>query len=174
MEKKFIQQQINELYHLYNKDIFQYIYFLTRDREQSKDLMQETFLRAYKNYSSFRDENSKGWLFYIARNITIDTMRRKKPISYLLDIIPAISSVYDTPDQVASFNETEHELYMALGKIKRSYRDVIILRKIEEFSIKETSQILGWSESKIKSNLLRGLKALKKELEKEVDQHEAI
>lgn len=63
-------------------------------------------------------------------------------------------------------NEAEKELYLALSNLKHHYRDVIVLRKIKELSIKETSYILGWSENKVKVNLFRGMKALKKELNK--------
>ena len=71
-----------------------------------------------------------------------------------------------SPEQITVLNEAEKELYLAIGRLKRSYRDVIVLRKIKEFSIKETSDILGWSESKVKVNLSRGIQALKNELEK--------
>ncbi|WP_235822815.1 RNA polymerase sigma factor [Cytobacillus massiliigabonensis] len=64
-------------------------------------------------------------------------------------------------------NEYEKDLYHSLNNIKRQYKDVIILRKIKEFSISETAQILGWTESKVKVYLFRGMKALRKELEKE-------
>lgn len=174
MTQQSVKEQVNDWYLNYSKDIHQYIFFLTNDHEQSKDLMQETFLRAYNRYDSFQGENCRGWLFKIARNVTIDFVRRKKPISYLLESFPMLKSNHANPEQILSYTETERELYMALEKLKGPYRDVIILRKIEEFSIQETCQILGWSESKVKSSLLRGMKALKKQYEKEGAQHEAI
>jgi RNA polymerase sigma-70 factor, ECF subfamily len=174
LDEQAVKDQVNEWYYSFSKDIHQYIFFLSRDHEQAKDLMQETFLRAFRHYHSFSGENVKGWLFRIARNVTIDYMRRKKPISYFMDSISLIKSTTTSPEQAASFNETERELHTALNKIKSQYRDVIILRKMEEFSIQETSEILGWSESKVKITLLRGIKALKLELEKAVGSNEAI
>ncbi|MCD8510027.1 MAG: RNA polymerase sigma factor [Bacillus sp. (in: Bacteria)] len=67
---------------------------------------------------------------------------------------------------MATLNEQERELYLAIAKLKRSQREVIILRKIKDFSIKETALILGCSEGKVKTTLWRGMIALKKQLEK--------
>jgi RNA polymerase sigma-70 factor, ECF subfamily len=166
------KQHVKQWYQLYSDDIYKYVYFMIGDREQAKDLTQDTFLRAFDKYVFFEEENSKGWLFRIARNLTIDYLRKKKPLAFFFDTIPALKSTDATPEQIYSFNETEQEIFQALEKIKRSYRDVIVLRKIEGFSIQETSEILGWHESKVKINLLRGMKALNKQLEKEAERNE--
>ncbi|MBP3951809.1 RNA polymerase sigma factor [Bacillus sp. YZJH907-2] len=157
---------MNDWYHTYNNDVYNYVFLLIRDHEQAKDILQDTFLRAYNNYESFQGGLPKAWLFRIARNLAIDHFRKRKPIAYFLDSIPFVQTIYPTPEQMTLLNESEQELYIALSKLKRLYREVIILRKIKEFSIKETSTILGWSESKVKVNLYRGIQALKKELEK--------
>jgi RNA polymerase sigma-70 factor (ECF subfamily) len=68
--------------------------------------------------------------------------------------------------------ESSYELYKALGAIKDSYREVIILRKIKEFSIEETAEVLGWSESKVKSTLYRAIPVLETQLLKEGYLHE--
>lgn len=147
---------------------------MIHDQEQAKDLMQDTFIRAFNNFDSFQMENEKGWLFSIARNLTIDFLRKKRPLHYILDSSLMIPSPELTPEQKVSFNEQEKELYIALAKLKRSQREVIILRKIKEFSIKETATILGWSEGKVKTNLWRGMDSLRKQLVKEGYQHESI
>lgn len=169
-----VKQQINDWYHIYSIDVYNYVFFLMGDHEQAKDILQDTFLRAYNNYESFQGGNSKAWLYRIARNITMDYFRKRKPIAYLMDSIFTVQTIEQTPEQIIMLNESEKELYIALRKLKRAYRDVIVLRKIKEFSIKETSNILGWSESKVKVNLNRGITALKKELEKEDYIHETF
>lgn len=160
------QQLINDWYHLYNNEIYKFILYMIHDQEQAKDLMQDTFIRAFHHLESYETENEKGWLFRIARNITIDFLRRKNPVSYFLDSAGTFPSSQLTPEQAATLNEQERELYMAIAKLKRSYREVIILRKIKEFSIKETASILGCNEGKVKTTLWRGMAALKDQLEK--------
>ncbi|MEN2768216.1 RNA polymerase sigma factor [Ornithinibacillus xuwenensis] len=174
MDQQYKKQQVNEWYHTYSNDVYHYSYFLIGDHEQAKDILQETYLRAYRKFDSFQGENVRGWLFRIARNLTIDDIRKKRPISYFLDSIPILKSTEKSPEQIAMLNESEQELYVALSKLKLSFRDVIVLRKIKEFSISETAEILGWSENKVKVNLFRGIKALRKELEKENFSHETV
>ncbi|MUK89607.1 sigma-70 family RNA polymerase sigma factor [Ornithinibacillus sp. L9] len=169
-----MQQQINDWYHSYSNDIYKYIFLMIGDHDQSLDIVQDTFLRAYNRYNSFQGGNPKSWLFRIARNLTIDYIRKKKPIAYFLDSPLSITAADETPEQLMVLNETEQELYIALSNIKRTYRDVIILRKIKEFSIAETAVVLNWTENKVKVNLFRGMKALKKELQKEGYVHESI
>ncbi|GAA0343855.1 RNA polymerase sigma factor SigW [Bacillus carboniphilus] len=171
MDSNKIKQDINHWYYQYSNDIFRYVFFMIGDREQSKDILQDTFLRAYNHYEAFDGKNVKGWLFRIARNLTIDSIRRKKPISYFKDLFPSFSE--KSPEQITLKSEFEKQLYISLNHIKRQYKEVIILRKIKEFSISETAEILGWTESKVKVYLLRGMKALRKELEKE-GYHETI
>ncbi|WP_236034834.1 RNA polymerase sigma factor [Alkalihalobacterium elongatum] len=167
MENVKIRQQVNEWYLAYNNDIYQYVLFMIGDHERAKDFMQDTFLQAFDKYSSFQGGSAKGWLFRIARNITIDFIRKDKPIAYLFDKNPYITIDEASPEKIVTLNEAEQELYRALSHLKRSYRDVIILRKIKGFSIQETASVLQWPESKVKSTLLRGLKGLREQLEKE-------
>ncbi|GIN87411.1 ECF RNA polymerase sigma factor SigW [Heyndrickxia sporothermodurans] len=174
MDQDIIKKKINDWYYDYSNDIFRYVFFMISERDQAKDILQETFIRAFANYETFDGENEKSWLFRIARNLTIDYIRTKKPISYLLDFFPTLKSTEKNPEQITMLNETERQIYNSLNKIKHQYRDVIILRKIKEFSIVESAQILGWTENKVKVNLFRGMKALKKELEKEGFNNETI
>ncbi|MBU9723413.1 RNA polymerase sigma factor [Bacillus alkalicola] len=165
---------MNNLYHEHSDDIYQYIFFMIRDHGQAKDLMQDTFLRAYDNFHRFDGDNPRGWLFRIARNITIDYIRRKKPITYFFDIGSINTQHEVSAEHVATLNESERELYEAIGNLKVSYRDVILLRRIEGFSTEETADILEWDESKVRVTLSRAMKALKKQLGKEDSNHEAI
>ncbi len=160
------QHLLNQLYDAYHNDILQYVFFMLGDYNQARDIMQDTFLQAYHHLQTFQGENYKGWLSRIARNLTIDYVRKQRPIAYFLEVGSTSNINESSPEQIAMMNESEKELYLALSNLKHHYRDVIVLRKIKELSIKETSYILGWSENKVKVNLFRGMKALKKELNK--------
>lgn len=174
MDPNLIKEQINSWYYEYNNDIFRFVFFIIGDRDHTLDILQDTFLRAFDNYESFEGDNVKSWLIRIARNLSIDFIRKKKPIYTISDLFQSLNSTDKTPEQITVFNEFERQLYISLNRIKRPYKDVIILRKIKEFSTNETAQILDWSESKVKVNLLRGMKALRKELEKEGYNSETI
>jgi len=89
----------------------------------------------------------------------------------MMDTVPHSSK---TPEQSLHTSETVKELYAALGNLKRSYREVIILRKIKEFSVTETAMILNWNEAKVRTTLSRAIQALKKRLEMEGYEHETL
>ncbi|WP_430787396.1 RNA polymerase sigma factor [Virgibacillus flavescens] len=174
MDQGLRKEKVNKWYHAYSNDLYRYILLMIGDRDQAKDILQDTFLRAYDKLESFDGENARSWLFRIARNLTIDYIRKKKPIAYFIDSPSLIKATDKNPEQLMALNEAERDIHSALRNIKRTYRDVIILRKIKEFSISESARILGWSENKVKITLFRGMKALRKELEKEGYGHETI
>jgi RNA polymerase sigma-70 factor, ECF subfamily len=175
VEEEIKMQRIREWYQEYSDEIYRFIVIMIGDHEQAKDLTHDTFLKAYNYMNYFKGETSdKNWLYRIARNITIDFMRKRKPLRYFADIFNAFPSNNDTPEKIMQLGVVERQLYHALSKLKRSYREVIILRKIKELSIRETAEVLGWKESKVKTTLFRGLKALKTQLQKEGYDHETI
>jgi RNA polymerase sigma-70 factor (ECF subfamily) len=140
---------------------------MTKNYEQAEDLTHETFLKAYMKYDSFKEQSSeKTWLFSIAHNLTMDFFRKRRPVMLLKGMFVKKDNEKQ-PVDIIQIKEESNELYNALIKIKDTYRNVLILRKIKGFSIEETAIILGWSESKVKSTQLRAINALKKTLEKE-------
>ena len=166
-------REIEEWYEDYGYPVFKYILLMIRDYQQAEDLTQETFVRAYSNYHSFKGEsNPKTWLFRIAHNVTIDQIRKHKPITVIKDMFTNKKDKQPLPDELLEMRESSKELYLALAQLKSAYREVIILRKLKGFSIEETANILKWSESKVKSTLYRALPALEKQFEKEGFWHE--
>lgn len=149
-------------YALHSEQIYQFIYFLTFDKELTEDLLQETFIRAHEGRATYRgDANVLTWLRKIAKNLTFDHYKRKKIISFLpFHTVPEPPTIEPSLLDTLQVEELHRELYKELAKLKLEYRSAIILRKIEGLSIKETAETLGWSEAKVKNNTERGLKAL--------------
>ncbi|MGE6261142.1 RNA polymerase sigma factor [Heyndrickxia sporothermodurans] len=163
-----MNRKIEEWYDEYSYPIFKFILLMIQDYQQSEDLTQETFVKAYKNYHSFKGNSSpKTWLFSIAHNLTIDYLRKRRPITLIKEIFLLKRDSNKLPDEVIVMKENSKELYYALKCLKDSYREVIILRKIKEFSIEETAYILNWTESKVKATLHRAIPALEKQFKKE-------
>lgn len=165
--------EITEWYQQHGDSVFRYILLMVRDHQQAEDLTQETFIKAFRSYDSFeRKANPKTWLFRIAHNVTIDFIRKQKPLELLKEVLLLGKSANAAPEGIVEIKENSTELYDALGQLKAPYREVIVLRKIREFSIQETGEILNWSESKVKNTLSRALSALEKQLNKEGIIHE--
>ncbi|TQS75873.1 RNA polymerase sigma factor [Ornithinibacillus gellani] len=141
---------------------------MIRDYQQAEDLTHDTFIKAYKSYSSYKGKSKpKTWLYRIAHNITIDFIRKQKTLIVFKNFFHTKAENDPLPEDIVAIRENSRELYKALGRLKSTYREVIILRKIKNFSIKETSTILKWSDNKVKTTLYRAIPALEKELVKE-------
>ncbi|WP_040205328.1 RNA polymerase sigma factor [Neobacillus jeddahensis] len=162
------KEEIADWYDHHSKSILGFILLMVKDYQQAEDLTHDTFVKAYLYYDSFKHHSSeKTWLFSIAHNLTVDFLRKRKPAIFLKEMFHFQRDNFPLPEEIFRIKEESYELYQALGELKDTYRKVIILRKIKGFSIEDTSKILGWSESKVKSSLFRAIPALKKQLVKE-------
>ncbi|MDQ0268322.1 RNA polymerase sigma factor [Cytobacillus purgationiresistens] len=161
--------KIMALYDLHSDSILKYVGMLIQDFHKAEDITQDTFFKAYQSFDQFQGQASlKTWLFSIARNSSLDYLRKQQRSKLLFTILShSYKERTRSTEQVVQINEDIEQLYSALDKLKFTYREVIILRKIKEFSTKETAEILGWSESKVKSTLSRGINHLEKLLLKE-------
>lgn len=153
---------IEQMYVNNSQSIYQFIYFLVGDDELAKDLTQETFLKAMQSTQQYRGQASeKTWLTKIARNCVYDHFRRKKILKFIPFVKEHEQIDYTyAPESWLQKKSDQYELYEALGNLPHNYREAIVLRKIEGFSIKEAAQILGWTEAKVKNATERGMKKL--------------
>lgn len=161
-----MEQDLERLY-LENSDIvYRYIYFQVRQKELAEDLTQETFYRAFKNLHTFNKQASiSTWLLRIARNATFDHFRRRRIIQFFsFGKEETVDLVNVTPEEKLLKKEITKQLYNAIDSLKKDYREIIILRKLNENTIKESAFILGWTETKVKSTMQRAFVALKKEM----------
>ncbi|MGE7660916.1 RNA polymerase sigma factor SigX [Peribacillus sp. NPDC097197] len=158
----------HDLYEKYHQEIYQFIYYMTKDRETAEDLVQEVYIRIMKAYNRFEGNSSeKTWMYSIARNVTIDYFRKQK--GWKNKIIPTIDwdgqmikDNHPIPEEVAIMNDNVREIYRCLNRCTVNQKAVIILRYIQGMSISETADVLNWSESKVKTTQHRALKAIKK------------
>jgi RNA polymerase sigma-70 factor, ECF subfamily len=150
----------------YSNDVNNFLVYYTGMRDV-EDLVQEVFIKAIKGLDRFKgDAEPKTWLFSIARNVAKDEFRKRKAkMSKDTQLVDAIFEINDedTPESIAQSNEIKKELYKAIQSLKDNYREVLILRGIEQLSIKETAVILNWSEGKVRTTYHRALKVLKSE-----------
>ena len=124
------KEEIADWYRHYSDSVFKYILMMVRDHQQAEDLTHDTFIKAYRYYPSFEGRaKARTWLFSIARNITVDYIRKQKPVQLFKDIFLTKKDTEPLPEDTVGIKENARELYNALGNLKHSYREVIILRK---------------------------------------------
>jgi RNA polymerase sigma-70 factor, ECF subfamily len=161
---------LNEIYELYHRDIYHFALYFTNNKQEAEDITQDTFLKIMKSLSSLKDpEKLKTWIFSIARNTAMDLHRKRKFVSLFPEW------VFDKDKEKQGNTPEDHliqkgewtDLQNALLKLKQQYRTVVILRGLKELSIKETSEILGCSEAKVRVDYHRALQLLKKQVLKD-------
>lgn len=143
----------------YVEFIYKYIFFMVKDHQIAEDLTQETFIKAHiKSHQYKGNSELKTWLYRIAYTTTMNYFRKKHPIPTLFD-----SSIHVKSAEESFLEKSDlEELYQAISKLKLSYKQVILLRKIQQLSVKETASVLRWSESKVKMTTARAIEKLQK------------
>ncbi|MBU9712491.1 RNA polymerase sigma factor [Evansella tamaricis] len=160
-------KQLSEWFHKYSDDVYHFLIYRIGFRE-AEDLMQEVFIRAWKGMDSYNgDASPKTWLLSIARNLALDEYRsnKKRIWQKMISFEPKhdIRSE-ETPEEILQWNERKRQIYHGIRKLKGNYRDVMILKGIQELSVKETASALNWSENKVRLTYFRAKDALKREL----------
>jgi RNA polymerase sigma-70 factor (ECF subfamily) len=165
---------------LHSGEIFGLLYRFTENREEARDLTQETFLRAFQNITSFRgDSDLRTWIYRIAINQARNRWRwwrrrrRDSTVSLdatddagrqtLLETLQADTS--RNPEQDTLAHEREDALRKALRSLRRVYRETVILRDIEGFAYEEIAVALDISIGTVKSRLARGRQELRRKLD---------
>jgi RNA polymerase sigma-70 factor (ECF subfamily) len=161
---------VEHLYKTYHQDVFQFLMYMVKDRDLSEDLMQEVFVRVIKSHPQFKGKSSeKTWLFSIARNVSIDHFRKNKKWKQKMvdDLDRMMLSAEGTdhiPEDITIEKEEIRVLYQLLDECTNDQKMVLVMRFIQDLSIKETAVALKWSESKVKTTQHRAMKLLKKKL----------
>ncbi len=164
-----VEDEIRTIYRTHGKDVYHFIVSFTNSHDEAEDLTQEVFVRLFKSLPRFnRKSELKTWIFSIAKKVAIDHYRKRKRQTLFNDwLLKVTPSNEKTTEEIVEAREDLNEVSAALKKLKYDYRIVIILRAVNEFNVKETANILGWSESKVKVYFHRGIKKLKETLDTE-------
>lgn len=150
--KKGDQAAFTSLYHTYAKDVYNTIFRLVNHTGEAEDILQESFLTAYKNIEKFENRSSiKTWITRIAVNQSIDSLRKKK--IYFAEMN---ESILGMTDDVEEWNEEDFEL--KVSEVKRAilelpvgYRTVMSLYLFDGIPQEEIAQIMGISHSTVRT-----------------------
>jgi len=159
-------------YDLYVDNIYRFIYFKVGNKEEAQDLSSVVFLKAWNHIqtNSLKDfKTLESFLYKIARNAIIDHYRENCKINITsIDNENNEVDVIDETQDLAKTTETAFEFSLVEKKLvglKDEYREIIILRFIEELSISEIAKILSKSKGNIRILTYRALKALRELME---------
>ncbi len=170
-----------ELVEAYKAKIYNYVLRMLGQAETAEDVAQETFIKAYSSLGSFRGASSfQTWLYRIASNLAIDTMRRRKyrQASYSLDepldvsggqVERDIEDGTAGPERQLESAQLQRRVSEAILELSPKLRTVVVLYELQGLSYEEIAAIVGAPLGTVKSRLFNAREHLKKMLADEVD-----
>jgi len=161
----------------YSSKIYHLALRILNDPQQAEDVLQETFLKAFRSIGSFEGRSSiSTWLYRIAANEALMIVRRRKPETALVDEKDQdddeaadetiVTDWCCMPEEELLTNESRKFMNEAILKLSPALRVVFMLRDIDGLSIKETADALELSEAAVKTRLLRARLSLREQLSK--------
>ena len=160
----------------YHFRLVRYLIYLLGHRDPVDDLVQETWLRVLERGNSYNGRSRfEPWLFAIARNLTLDHLRKRRVFSLdsnadasddpgqHRDPAPLISSA-PSPFELAARTEDAQRLAHTLETLEPIYREALVLRFQEDLSLQEMSTVMGVPLTTVSSRIYRGLAALRTQM----------
>jgi len=141
--------------------LFSHCFYRVSDREVALDLTQETFVKTWEYMANGKEiGNLRPFLFKVAGNLIIDHYRKKKSDS--LDTLQEAGFDVASEDaqRIVSSSEGKHALE-ALGALDEKYRQVVLMRYVDELSPREIGEIIGESENAVSVRINRSINKLK-------------
>jgi RNA polymerase sigma-70 factor (ECF subfamily) len=161
---------LHELVEQYQFRLVRYLIYLLGHRDFVDDLVQETWLRVLEHGRSYDGRSRfEPWLFTVARNLTMDHLRKRRIFS--LDSSenpeedrqppPSLVSSAPSPFELAARTEDARRLATTLQALEPIYREALVLRFQEELSLQEISTVMDVPLTTVSSRIYRGLAALR-------------
>jgi len=150
--------------------LYNFAGWLTGNREEAEDLVQETYLKALKGFSSFQQgTNFRAWIFRILRNAFLTSRTglqamRTVPLESDDEETAVVSATMDTPESILLGRASQEAIQAALEKLPVIFREVLLLCDVEEMSYQEISETVSIPIGTVMSRLYRARRAMREEL----------
>jgi RNA polymerase sigma-70 factor (ECF subfamily) len=166
-----------QIVYRYKNPLINFVYHFLGDRIDAEDVVQETFLRVFRNKHLYRNiAKFSTWIYTIAGNLAKTELRRRRRRKLLsLSQMGYENKEYELPDPFASTDRivntrmNEKEINDEINVLPVKFKEVVVLRDIQEFSYEEISKILKIPIGTVKSRVNRGRLRLQKKLQHLLD-----
>ena len=151
--------------------LYNFAGWLTGNSEEAEDLVQETYLKALKGFSSFQQgTNFRAWIFRILRNAFLTSRTglqamRTVPLESDDEETAVVPATMDTPESILLGRASQEAIQAALDKLPVIFREVLLLCDVEEMSYQEISETVSIPIGTVMSRLHRARRAMREELQ---------
>jgi RNA polymerase sigma-70 factor (ECF subfamily) len=159
----------------HSRAVFRLAFRMTGNEQDAEDVVQETFLRAYRQLDKYEARSSFAtWLYRIASNYSLDLIRMRKrheekrergSKTEERDILQTIPVNAPGPDRIAHSNQVQARVNEALNELSDQERTAFVLRHFEGLSIDEIGETLGTGTNATKHSIFRAVQKLRRSLE---------
>jgi RNA polymerase sigma-70 factor (ECF subfamily) len=173
MRMKFDEDVFNKEAMVHRAPLYHHALRLTRNETEAEDLVQETYLRAFRFWSRYEPgTNCKAWLFKILKNVYINHYRKDQKVPQSVDFASLEDNHYETliedtfirrrgePEVEFLEMDLKQEIAKALSSLPQEYQEAILLCLVEGYAYQEAADILGVAIGTIMSRVYRGRRLL--------------
>lgn len=148
------------IFEQHHRFVFRFLYGMVGERRLAEELMQETFMQAYKNIGTVRDEAKfLSWLCGIARHVALHSLRSRPGKNQWIGIddqeVTELKDAQLTPETRMLNTELKAVIHHALAALDEDKRGVFILKVLQQMSYEEIAEVTGFSIPKLKTDLHR-------------------
>jgi RNA polymerase sigma-70 factor, ECF subfamily len=155
-----------EAYEAYSEAIYKHCFFRVYSQTRAEELVQETFMRVWQYLSQGKTvDNMRAFLYRVANNLIIDESRKKKEesLEILMEKSPAFEPSYEGHKTIQQ-GVLVKEVIEKMKDLPPDYREILILRYIDDLDPKEIAQILDTNANNVSVKINRAIKALRTKL----------
>ena len=157
------------IFERYSRPVISFIYDMVSNRELAEELTQETFVRAYRNLPTMREETKLStWLFGIARNVALEALRARARDNTRVDLedrlVRGLRGTEPEPVDRLLGKELNEVIQRSLAALDEDKRLVFTLKVFQQCSYEEIAKITGFSISKLKTDLHRARSEMRRRI----------
>jgi RNA polymerase sigma-70 factor (ECF subfamily) len=163
------QEAFRLIFERYSRPVISFLYDLVSNRELAEELTQETFVRAYRNLPTMREETKLStWLFGIARNVAREALRARARDNQQVDLddeaVQSLSDGEPVPVERLLGKELNEVIRRSLAALDEDKRLVFTLKIFQQCSYEEMAEITGFSIAKLKTDLHRARSEMRRRI----------
>lgn len=148
--------------------LYNFAHWLVQNRSEAEDLVQETYVKALRGFSSFQPgTNFRAWIYRILRNTFLTSrtgLKASATVALDVDNPPEMPAVLDTPESIFLEHSQQQLLQSAIEDLPLHFREILLLCEVEEMSYQEIADALSIPIGTVMSRLSRARKALRENL----------